>query len=596
VRLASIELRNYRCFEQLEVDLDETTVIVGANDTGKSTLLEAIHGMLDPSEIDWNAVHLNPEHSTQIIGRFVDIPPEHADALDPFIHDGVLRIGLRSLYERERWLIVTPEQAERIDELVSNESTGDELDYRLAITGPSGREVWYPWWIWELGEGGRWAVLDFWETGSFPVRPIRLGTSAETGWDPLAVLEPILRRHLAGEFDPELAEAMEVVEDRYFDLLGRVSDAHSKVLAKSSPYRWIKWHGVALSSDIEGNLVGSLSPDIEGPAEIREAAELASLRDRRAQVMVAMMRAKTATLSDLGPGTQRSVALAALELYRDTDLWPLGGSAVVLVEEPETGLHPAAQRDAAALLAGLATHGLQVVIVTHSPAFINAAPADGIRLARRASEGGEITRTVVRPTGLLEVRDALGIRPSDILLSRRFAIVEGASDRLILDAWARRLGIDLRTSQVQLVPSHGYSSAARVSQFIALAYEGAEFLVILDEGAKALETKLEIEAMGNDGVRVVVLSKTKIEGFFRRDPVVAWLRTRGVVDAELDEVVTSALDEDKGGRIATLDRLAHRYLARAYDKVSDGLAIASLTSERDVQPEIVGLITDLTRE
>ena len=390
---------------------------------------------------------------------------------------------------------------------------------------------------------------------------------------------------------------MDVVEDRYFDLLGKVSNAHSSVLARTSAYRWIRWHGVAVSSEIEGNLVGSLSSDTEGPPEIRVADALPSLRDRRAQTMVAMIRAKTATLSELGPGTQRSVALAALELYRDPDLWPLGGAAVLLVEEPETGLHPAAQRDAAALMAGLATHGLQVVIVTHSPAFINAAAPSGIRLARRTTGGdGEITRGIVRPTGLLEVRDALGIRPSDILLARRFAIVEGPSDRLILDAWARRLGVDLRTAQVQLVPANGYSSAGRVSQFMALAYEGAEFVVILDEGAKALETRLEIEAMGNDLVSVVVLSKTKIEGFFRAEPVVAWLRMRGVVDDDLEDVVSRSLDEDKGGRIATLGRLSQQYSGPAYDKVRDGLAIASLTSERDVPPEIVALITRLTDE
>jgi hypothetical protein len=305
-------------------------------------------------------------------------------------------------------------------------------------------------------------------------------------------------------------------------VLTRVSRAHSAVLARTSAYKWILWHGIAVSPQIEGNLVGSLSNDPDGPPELRELGAENSLRRRREQTMSAIGQTQTATLGDLGPGSQRSVAIAALELYRDPDLWPLGGSAVLLVDEPEAGLHPAAQREAATLLRGLATHGLQVIVVSHSPAFINAATPAGVPLARRAAvEGGEITRSVIRPIGFAEVRDELGVRPSDILLARRFAIVEGASDRLILNAWARKLGIDLGAAQVQLVPTGGYGNAQRVSQFMALAYEGAEFVVILDEGSKALQTRLEIEGMRNDRVTVKVLSKTAIEGFLVPSSVAA---------------------------------------------------------------------------
>ena len=42
MRLSRLELRHFRCFESLDVDLEPVTVLVGANDTGKSTVLEAI--------------------------------------------------------------------------------------------------------------------------------------------------------------------------------------------------------------------------------------------------------------------------------------------------------------------------------------------------------------------------------------------------------------------------------------------------------------------------------------------------------------------------------------------------------------------------
>lgn len=609
MRLAGIELRNFRCFEHLALDLDETTVIVGANDTGKSTVLEAIHWLLDAGEIDWDDAVRDSGEAAQIIGLFADLPEPDANSLADFMTDGVLKVGISSASGIDRWLIVSPEQADTIRGRIDLDMAAESVragtvpagfEAGVADSGEGGPEVWYWWWIWEFGNQTGWHLLDDWDrtaAGLGPIRAIRLGTSGETAWDPIAVLSPMLQRHLAGEFDRELAEALEVVEDRYFELLGRVSRAHSAALNETSAYKWIRWHGVAVASEIEENLVGSLTTNPAGPPEFRSTEPGASLRDQRVSAMLAIARARTTTLSDLGPGTQRSVAMAALELYRDPDLWPLGGSVVLLVEEPEAGLHPAAQRDAAALLAGLATHGLQVIALTHSAAFINAARPNGVRLARKTTDAdGEIKRDVLRPIGLAEVRDELGVRPADILLARRFVIVEGPSDRLILDAWARSMGVDLGAAQVQLVPTGGYTSAHRVAQFLSLAYEGAEFVVVLDEGAHALKSRLEIQGMKNDRVRVVVLSKTAIEGFFGAAAVTAWLGLRGATDVSVEDDVAAALDEQKGGRVAALDRLSHRFLGRAYDKVTDGLTIASLTTERDVAPEIVGLITDLTRD
>ena len=42
MRLNRTSLRNHRCFESLDLELTTTTVLVGANDTGKSTVPEAI--------------------------------------------------------------------------------------------------------------------------------------------------------------------------------------------------------------------------------------------------------------------------------------------------------------------------------------------------------------------------------------------------------------------------------------------------------------------------------------------------------------------------------------------------------------------------
>ena len=42
MRLTNIAIRNFRCIRELNLDLDETTVLIGENNTGKTAVLEAI--------------------------------------------------------------------------------------------------------------------------------------------------------------------------------------------------------------------------------------------------------------------------------------------------------------------------------------------------------------------------------------------------------------------------------------------------------------------------------------------------------------------------------------------------------------------------
>ena len=267
---------------------------------------------------------------------------------------------------------------------------------------------------------------------------------------------------------------------------------------------------------------------------------------------------------------------------------------MLLVEEPETGLHPAAQRKLAASLRQWATHGLQLVLVTHSPAFVNAAEPQGIRLARR--EAGDGARSaqpaIIRPTDLGEIRDSLGVQPSDILLSRRFVIVEGPSDQLALEAWARRLGHDLRGQGIQLVPSFGFGLARQVARFLALAYEGAEFFVVLDNGSDTAKAKLEIDEQFGGRVRTRMLSRTEIEGYFDQGSIADWLRLAGVLDEDLDQEVAYVFSSTKNA-VSALGQLSTRYRGKPYEKVLDGLAIANLMSEAVIDPEIKGLLQEI---
>lgn len=607
MRLTRLELRNYRVFDDLDLELDEMTVLVGANDTGKSSVLEAIRWLLDRTFADPGWPSVRPSDAkredaviTSIIGHLSDFSGDELQHLGPLAPDGILRLG-KSSSEPGLSVVVEPDQVEAVmaglDEDLLREIgvVGDnepmvtsEILGFLGVANLDGK-VWLDASIWEFGVKSGYALLDWLDSGGLAV--VGLGGSSDTRWDPHAVIGPLVRRALerglaatasrGGHEEPDdhsddgpLVEAKGVVAST----LAAVSDAHSRHLPSGGPFGAVRWHS-------------SIGPAIIADAVLRHLdAEAFRRADQRHPVT---------SIDGLGPGARRSLALSALWLYRDAELWPPPrlwrepSLALLLVEEPETGLHPAAQRDVAEVLRDWPTFGLQMIVVTHSPTFVNASPISGLRLARRDERNG--SANVVLPVGLSEIRDALGVQPADILLARTFLVVEGESDRGILVMWARQLGIDLEASGVQVVPSGGYSAVERVARFLTLAYEGARFVVALDNGSDSAKARMEIDQRFGSAVETVLLSRTDIEGFFASRAITAWLTTRATetVPPSLGDDVVEAL-ATKPNNLVVLRKLARDYLHRDYDKLRDGLVIASLTDEQDVSAEIVDLLLRTT--
>ncbi len=608
MRLRRIELRNFRCFESLDLDLDQTTVIVGANDTGKSTVLDAIRWLAAPWEMAADALGRRTpgdpsEEGTEayIVGWLDELPGDIAQHLGLAAPAGVLRLARTSSRLSDLFYLTDEAGLQALCAALDLESCReyygvDQPDEVLAMMKALGevREVddwvWVSTEIWEFASSGLGGLEMLDASG---ITAISLGRASDTRWNARSVVDAMLRQRLGAVEDrrehhwpleltgaeQDLAAALTKIDESLDTLTAALSDAHSERLDPGSGFTEIRWHTTVRGSDLRDVIQRNLTAKV-----VDHGSEVA--------------------LDVLGPGANRTLAIAALGLFRDPEWWGLPGSGrsqltLLLIEEPETGLHAAAQRALARSLAQWATFGLQLVVVTHAPAFVNAAAPGGIRIARKDPDpdgGTRYRRYVVRAEGLEDVRESLGLQPADVLLCRRFVVVEGESDRLVLDAWARRMGIDLRAVGVQLVPSGGYAMAEQVARFLNLAYEGAEFMVVLDNGSDSGRTALEIEGRFGGRVHAEVLSRTEIEGYFRADALVGWLRLHGVTDDQpaLERAVAemAAVPSRRRG----LGALAQRFLARPFDKVRDGLTIANLTAERDLDPEICALLTRIAAE
>jgi len=130
-------------------------------------------------------------------------------------------------------------------------------------------------------------------------------------------------------------------------------------------------------------------------------------------------------VKDLGTGVEQLLMSLVVGLTQRPPF-------LLVVEEPETNLHPAAQR---ALLGLFQAWGLdrQIIVATHSAVMVDWSPGgDRLWLVTRTKGVSHVALVDSEPLDLLR---ALGVRLSDVLSAERILIVEGASDEDVLSAW-----------------------------------------------------------------------------------------------------------------------------------------------------------------
>jgi AAA domain, putative AbiEii toxin, Type IV TA system len=153
------------------------------------------------------------------------------------------------------------------------------------------------------------------------------------------------------------------------------------------------------------------------------------------------------------------------------------GHAILLMDEPELALHPAAQEHMARGLSLLADRiTASVIVATHSPTLLAQPQIRLVHVHRKlgvsvVSELPGITRDNL---------DELGLRPNDhLLMQRTVLLVEGVHDQWVLDHF---LGDELLRQRVWTIPLHGGRHAASaVDATVLLDFTDARMVVALDK-------------------------------------------------------------------------------------------------------------------
>lgn len=178
-------------------------------------------------------------------------------------------------------------------------------------------------------------------------------------------------------------------------------------------------------NNIETNLKKSIRTFIPEVREvlIRNKEEIGSLISSSCEVYI--NDGTVTKLDQKGDGVISLTAISLIQYFSRQG--SLGRGLILLLEEPESHLHPEAIRNLKHVLSDISNNS-QVIITTHSPIMIDRQNIDNnIIVARNKATPAK---------NIAEIRKSLGIVLSDNLSSAFLVLlVEGESDKKILKTW-----------------------------------------------------------------------------------------------------------------------------------------------------------------
>jgi len=200
----------------------------------------------------------------------------------------------------------------------------------------------------------------------------------------------------------------------------------------------------------------------------------------------------TRTFEELGTGQEQLLALVFAHAYARA----FYGGIVLVIEEPEAHLHPLAQQWLGRRIREMARDGLQVILTTHSPAFVDILGLEGISLVRKiggATQAKQLSATDLAAFCIAHGADRTRTKPRTVLpfysnsatqeilsglFARKVVLVEGQTEQLALPVYLEKAGLDVLRRGVAVIPVMGKGNLAKWWRFF-VAY-GLPTYVILD--------------------------------------------------------------------------------------------------------------------
>ncbi len=182
------------------------------------------------------------------------------------------------------------------------------------------------------------------------------------------------------------------------------------------------------------------------------------------------------TFEELGTGQEQLLALVFAHAYAKA----FYGGIVLAIEEPEAHLHPLAQEWLARKIHKMAADGLQIVITTHSPHFVDIMNLEGLVLVRKNNQNAtticQLTKERLVEYCKQHGADLQKTAPEKILpfyanqstqeiingfFAKKIILVEGQTERFALPVYLSKVDMDVVKEGISIISVMGKGNLAK---------------------------------------------------------------------------------------------------------------------------------------
>lgn len=441
MRLTKLKLRNFRCFkDEVSIDFDDITAIVGRNDVGKSTVMDSLAIFFEEAKLEKDDACISGDKkAVQITCEFDDLPEKivldadyETDLEAEYLLNIERRLEVRKIYDGS---IATPKctsveaiavhptavgvndllQLKKAELLARAAERGIDLEgVNKQANAPIRKAIW---------------------SGANPLQADLVAVSLEKEggkqlWAALAAYLPAFALFKSDRASTDQdAEAQDPLKAAIRDALKAVEDELARVQAHvETEVRRIAEATVEKIREMDASIAENLHPVV-------------SMKKWDTLFQTSITGEGGIPLNKRGSGIKRLVLLnffrakaekAAVEKH--------AGSIIYAVEEPETSQHPRNQRMLMAALSDLAaTTGRQVIVTTHTPMLARALPDTCLRFIEAQPNGVRTIAAGGHDTNP-RIAHSLGVLPDHSV--KLFVGVEGKHDISFLKGMSKVLRAD----------------------------------------------------------------------------------------------------------------------------------------------------------
>jgi putative ATP-dependent endonuclease of OLD family len=455
MKLKNIRIENFRSITYLEINLPQVCAIVGANNSGKTNILEAIRRVLAP---EWGprTMHFSEE---DVFLRNSDLDIEIECKFDPALNyrklkeaDPVQIERLRFSYNRYK--IGEHAGTRKLDQICLN-SDGERPTVMTAYGRKGTQPRFEP--IVGIPQEIREAV---------PL--IHIGTDRS------------LRRQLPSAQYSLLRRIFEGINDRLHDPVQtvKVRDRQGNERDVQRVERFQQLISLAmnllrtdefnkLEASIKRNVFEQLGLDAKTDDIDLYFTPMGTMDFYKSLDVMVKDHGFSISATEVGEGFQNAIVLAVLRAFEETRR----SGAILLIEEPEMFLHPQMQRSLYKTLRKIGQTN-QVIYTTHSPHFVSIPDYCDVLLVSREEGVTYVVQSSLAADAKRREKFLKELDPerSELFFATRLLLVEGDTEKLSFPEFARKLAIDLDRAGATIVEVGGKRNLKEFAD-LAISFE-----------------------------------------------------------------------------------------------------------------------------